>query len=203
MHRMQIEIYSNLEAYVCLSYDAMTTKAIFQMKTFFVNIFGKPVSNCVATFRLRCLPARKRCKVSLNLGDLRWFCLFFSTNERTAVGISLGAAFYLFFIARVSTVFVKDAAPLLTLISFNPNKISLYTCLRSHFSPVYLKEKKKQRVLGLFSHVLFFLSLEWMRSCTNVDAFSKVWHTSTGFPKRCNRILISEKDVFKTHLKEV
>ena len=32
MRRMQIEIYSNLEAYVCLSYDAMTTKAIFQMK---------------------------------------------------------------------------------------------------------------------------------------------------------------------------
>ena len=32
MRRTQIEIYSNLEAYVCLSYDAMTTKAIFQMK---------------------------------------------------------------------------------------------------------------------------------------------------------------------------
>ena len=41
-----------------------------------------------------------------------------------------------------------------------------------------------------------------MRSCTNVDAFSKVRHTSTGFPKRCDRILISDKDIFKTHLRE-
>ena len=31
MHRTQIEIYSNLE-YICLSNDAMTIKAIFQMK---------------------------------------------------------------------------------------------------------------------------------------------------------------------------
>ena len=37
-----------------------------------------------------------------------------------------------------------------------------------------------------------------MQSCTNVDAFSKVWHTSTGF-----RILICDKGIFKTHLKEV
>ena len=29
---MQIEIDLNLEAYVCLSCDALTTKAIFQMK---------------------------------------------------------------------------------------------------------------------------------------------------------------------------
>ena len=36
-----------------------------------------------------------------------------------------------------------------------------------------------------------------------VDAFSKVRHTSTGFPKRCDRILISDKDMFKTHLREV
>ena len=42
-----------------------------------------------------------------------------------------------------------------------------------------------------------------MRSCTNVDVFSKVRHTSTGFPKRCDRILICDKDIFKTHLKEV
>ena len=41
-----------------------------------------------------------------------------------------------------------------------------------------------------------------MRSCTNVDAFSKVRYTSTGFPKRCDRILISVKDIFKTHLRE-
>ena len=41
-----------------------------------------------------------------------------------------------------------------------------------------------------------------MRSCTNVDAFAKVRHTSTGFPKRCDRILISDKDIFKTHLRE-
>ena len=41
-----------------------------------------------------------------------------------------------------------------------------------------------------------------MRSCTNVDAFSKVRHTSTSFPKRCDRILISDKDIFKTHLRE-
>ena len=41
-----------------------------------------------------------------------------------------------------------------------------------------------------------------MWSCTNVDAFSKVRHTSTGFPKRCDRILISDKGIFKTHLRE-
>ena len=41
-----------------------------------------------------------------------------------------------------------------------------------------------------------------MRSCTNVDAFSKVRYTSTGFQKRCNRILIIDKDIFKTHLRE-
>ena len=41
-----------------------------------------------------------------------------------------------------------------------------------------------------------------MRSCTNVDAFAKVRHTSTDFPKRCDRILISDKDIFKTHLRE-
>ena len=42
-----------------------------------------------------------------------------------------------------------------------------------------------------------------MQSCTNVDASSKVRHTSTGFPKRCDQILISDKDIFKTHLREV
>ena len=36
-----------------------------------------------------------------------------------------------------------------------------------------------------------------------VDAFCKVRHTSTGIPKRCDRILISDKDMFKTHLREV
>ena len=42
-----------------------------------------------------------------------------------------------------------------------------------------------------------------MRSCTNVDVFSNVWHTSPGFPKRCDQILISYKDILKTHLREV
>ena len=58
-----------------------------------------------------------------------------------------------------------------------------------------------------------------MRSCS-FDAFSKVRHTSTGFPKRCDRILLSDKgrkkkqlwedkdilsdkDIFKTELREV
>ena len=54
-------------------------------------------------------------------------------------------------------------------------------------------------------YFLFFLfwALKRTRSWTNVDAFSKVQHTSTGFPKRCHRILISDKDMFKTHLREV
>ena len=65
----------------------------------------------------------------------------------------------------------------------------------------------RKHVLGVFSHVFSFLfffpwALKRMRSCTNVDAFSKVRHTSTGFPKRCDRILISVKDIFKTHLRE-
>ena len=42
-----------------------------------------------------------------------------------------------------------------------------------------------------------------MWSCTNVDAFSKVQHTSTGFPKRYDQILISDKNSFKTQLKGV
>ena len=66
----------------------------------------------------------------------------------------------------------------------------------------------RKHVLGVFSHVFSFLffflwALKRTRSWTNVDAFSKVRHTSTGFPKRCNRILISDKDIFKTHLREV
>ena len=53
-------------------------------------------------------------------------------------------------------------------------------------------------------YFFFFLwVLKRTRSWTNVDAFSKVRHTSTGFPKRCDRILISDKDMFKTHLREV
>ena len=100
MHRMQIEIYLNLEAYVC--HD---NKSNFSNEKnnniFFVKIFGKPISKCVALFRLRCLPAWKRRKVSLNIGDLRWFCLLFSANERFAVGISSRAAFYLFAVAGV------------------------------------------------------------------------------------------------------
>ena len=34
-----------------------------------------------------------------------------------------------------------------------------------------------------------------MQSCNNVDAFAKVRHTSTGFPIRCDRILICDKDI--------
>ena len=91
---------------------------------FFVKIFGKPLSKCTSMFRLCCLPERKRRKVSLNLGDLRWFCLLSSMNERIAVGVSPRAAFYLLLhlSAPFSCNFVKDAARLLVLISFNPNK---------------------------------------------------------------------------------
>ena len=85
----------------------MTTKAIFQMrrKHIFRQFIRKPISKFVALFRLRCLPARKRCKVTLNLGELRLFCLLFSTNEHIAVGNSSRAAFYLFVVARVGAVF--------------------------------------------------------------------------------------------------
>ena len=102
MHRTQIEIYSNLEAYVCHDNKSNFSN---EKKTYFSSNFGKPVSKCVALFRLRCLPARKRRKVSLNIGDLRWFCLLFSANERFAVGISSRAAFNLFVVARVGAVF--------------------------------------------------------------------------------------------------
>ena len=55
-----------------------------------------------------------------------------------------------------------------------------------------------------FLFFFFFLwALKRTRSWTNVDAFAKVRHTSTGFPKRFDRILISDKDMFKTHLREV
>ena len=104
---MQIEIYSNLEAYVCLSCNTKTTKAIFQTKRkrIFHQNFRKPVSKCVASVHLHCLPTPKRRKLSLNLGDLQWFCLLFSTNERIAVGISLRTAFYLLVVTRVDDEF--------------------------------------------------------------------------------------------------
>ena len=106
---MQIEIYSNLEA---LSWQQ---KQFFKWKEniFFVKMFGKPVSKCVTLFRLRCLPARKRHKVSLNIGDLRWFCLLFSAKESFAVGISSRAAFNLFVVARVGAVFLQFLSHLL------------------------------------------------------------------------------------------
>ena len=50
LHRTQIEIHSNLEAYVCLSYDALQQKQFFKWKKkniFFVKILGNPVSKCV------------------------------------------------------------------------------------------------------------------------------------------------------------
>ena len=104
MHRTQIEIYSNLEAYVCHDNKSNFSN---EKKTYFSSkVSENPFLNlCVALFRLRCLPARKRRKVSLNISDLRWFCLLFSANERFAVGISLKAAFNLFVVARVGAVF--------------------------------------------------------------------------------------------------
>ena len=46
MLRAQIEIYMNLEAYVCLNYGAMTTKQFFKRKNIFlVNIFENPFLN--------------------------------------------------------------------------------------------------------------------------------------------------------------
>ena len=86
----------------------MTTKAIFsnEKKTYYSSKFSEnPVLKFVALFRLRCLTARKRRKVSLNIGELRWFCLLFSANKRIAVGNSSRAAFYLFVVARVGAVF--------------------------------------------------------------------------------------------------
>ena len=103
MHRMQIEIYSNLEAYVCHDNKSNFSN---EKKTYFSSKFSEnPVSKCIALFRLRCLPARKRRKVSLNIGSLRWFWLLFSLNKHIAVGISSRAAFYLFVVARVGAVF--------------------------------------------------------------------------------------------------
>ena len=104
MHRTQIEIYSNLEAYVCHDNKSNFSN---EKKTYFSSKFSEnPFLNlCVALFRLRCLPARKRRKVSLNIGDLRCFCLLFSAKERFAVGISSRAAFNLFVVARVGAVF--------------------------------------------------------------------------------------------------
>ena len=156
------------------------------MKTyvFFVKIFGKPISKWVALLWLRCLPAWKRHKVSLNLGELWWFCLLFSANKRIAVGI----LFYqwLPFICLLlhelepfsrnlwRTQLVRSCWS----VSIRTN-ISLYTCLQSNFSIVYFLRK---HVLGLFFHVFlfsfFFLwAMKLMRSWTNVDAFSdiQVW----------------------------
>ena len=89
---------------LCLSWQQ---KQFFKWKEniFFVKIFGKPVSKCVALFLLRCLPARKRSKVSQNISNLRWYWLLFSMNERIAVGISSRAAFYLFVVTLVGAVF--------------------------------------------------------------------------------------------------
>ena len=64
--------------------------------------------------------ARKRHKVSLNIGSLRWFCLLFSANERIAVGISLRAAFYLFVVARVGAIFPKFCVCVCVLRFYGP-----------------------------------------------------------------------------------
>ena len=75
-----------------------------------------------------------------------------------------------------------------------------------HFCEVILAYRVvyfKENMFWGFSltYFIFIFSLLWalkrMRSFTNVDAFSKVRNTSSGFPKRCDRIL-SDKDVFKT-----
>ena len=123
----QIQIFSNLEAYVCVSYDAMTTKAIFQMeRKHIVKISRKPVSKCVAAFQLHCLPVRKRRKVNLNLVVLRWFCLLFSTNERIGVGVFHRELPFIYLLlhksAPFSRNFVKDATRSHVLISFKLNK---------------------------------------------------------------------------------
>ena len=194
---------------LCLSWQQ---KQFFKWEEniFFVKIFGKPVSKFVALFRPRCLPVRKRRKVSLNIGELRWFCLLFSANERIAVGIvGNSSRAYLFVVARVGVVFPqflwsKQLARSCWSASIRAN-MSLNTFLQNNFSIVCFLRK---HVLGVFFHVFSFLffflwALKRTRSWTNVDAFAKVWHTSTGFPKRCDRILISDKDMFKTHLREV
>ena len=94
MHWTQSEIISNLEVL-----SVFPTMRWQQMKIiFFVNIFRKRVSKCVASFGLRCLPPRKRRKVRLNLGDLRWFCLLFSMNKRIAGSIPSRAAFCILFV---------------------------------------------------------------------------------------------------------
>ena len=122
---------------LCLSWQQ---KQFFKWEEniFFVKIFGKPVSKFVALFRLRCLPARKR--RSLNIGELRWFCLLFSANERIAVGNSSRAAFYLFVVTRVGAVFPqflwsKQLAHSCWSASIRAN-ISLNTFLQNNFSIV-------------------------------------------------------------------
>ena len=143
MHRTQIEIYSNLEAYVCHDNKSNFSN---EKKTYFSS---KPVSKFVAFFRLRCLPARKRRKVSLNIGELRCFCLLFSANERIAVGNSSRAAFYLFVVARVGDAFPqflwsKQLARSCWSASIRAN-ISLNTFLQVH--DVSVGEKRRQKLV--------------------------------------------------------
>ena len=74
---------------------------------FFHHNFRKTFSKYIPLFRLHCLPEWKRHIISLNLGDLQWFCLFFSSNERISVRISPRATFYLFAVARVGAVYLQ------------------------------------------------------------------------------------------------
>ena len=124
---------------LCLSWQQ---KQFFKWEEniFFVKIFGKPVSKFVALFRLHCLPAQKRRKVSLNIGELRWFCMLFSANKRIAVGNSSRDAFYLFVVARVGAVFPqflwsKQLARSSWSASIRAN-ISLNIFLQNNFSIV-------------------------------------------------------------------
>ena len=155
---MQIEIYSNLEAYVCHDIKSNFSN---EKKTYFTSKFSEnPVSKRIALFRLRCLPERKRCKVhvSLNIGNLRWFCLLFSANKHIAVGISSRAAFYLFVVARVGTVFPQFCEVSNSFARVNQLQ-SEQICHYIHFCKIISALLfLRKHVLGLFSHVFYFLS---------------------------------------------
>ena len=197
-------------------------KQFFKWKEniFFVNIFGKPVSKCAASFRLLCTPVRKRRKVSLNLDNLRWFYLLFSTNNVLLLVFHRELSFICLLLhqsAPFSRNFVKDATHSLVLISFNPKKY--FFCFKNTCFGPFLSCISRLPLSGRTTILRPEIATGWpnwtqktisfslfpplkrMRSCTNVDASSKVWHTSTCFPKRCDRILISDNDVIKTYLK--
>ena len=116
---------------------------------------------------------------------------FFS--QQIDPGISLRAAFYLFAVAQVGAVFPQ--------VCEGCNSFACVDKLQSEQIFPFIHVCEVISALFILKTMFWAFSLLHFFFFTKVDVFSKVRGTSTGFPKRGDRILIIEKDAFNTRLK--